>query len=113
YRAYLEAYRAAVPKTISRPRVRDAFSHLVISQKVLDQVGPAVAAGHSMFVYGPPGNGKTVIAQAIRNLLDGEIAIPHALEIEGQIVKFYDPVNHEPLEDDVSPESSLTSGHRA
>ena len=64
---------------------------------MLDQVGPAIAAGHSMFVYGPPGNGKTVIAQAIRNLLDGEIAIPHAIEVEGQIIKFFDPVNHEPL----------------
>jgi predicted ATPase with chaperone activity len=58
-----------------------------------------------MFIYGPPGNGKTVIAQAIRNLLEGEIAIPHALEIEGQIVKFFDPVNHEPL-----PESPSGSG---
>jgi len=105
YRAYLEAYRAAVPKTISRPRVRDAFSHLVISQKVLDQVGPAIAAGHSMFVYGPPGNGKTVIAQAIRNLLDGEISIPHAIEVEGQIVKVYDPVNHESV--DQGPGSGL------
>ena len=50
-----------------------------------------------MFVYGPPGNGKTVIAQAIRNLLDGEIAIPHAIEVEGQIIRIFDPVNHEPL----------------
>ena len=109
YRAYLEAYRAAVPKTISRPRVRDAFSHLVISQRVLDQVGPAIAAGHSMFVYGPPGNGKTVIAQAIRNLLDGEIAIPYAIEIEGQIVKVYDPVNHEKVDEVASSGLMLDS----
>ena len=53
----------------TRDRVRDAFSHLVISQHVLDQLGPAINAGHSMFVYGPPGNGKTVISQAIRKLL--------------------------------------------
>lgn len=112
YREYMEAYRAAVPRTVTRDRVRDAFSHLVISQKVLDQLGPAVAAGHSMFVYGPPGNGKTVIAQAIRNLQDGEIAIPHALDVEGQIIKFYDPVNHEPLENDSSSDSSLTRGHQ-
>jgi hypothetical protein len=110
YRAYLEAYRGAVPKTISRPRVRDAFSHLVISQKVLDQVGPAIAAGHSMFVYGPPGNGKTVIAQAIRNLLEGEIAIPHAIEVDGQIIKIYDPVNHEKLDEVV--DSGLMAGSR-
>ena len=58
-----------------------------------------------MFVYGPPGNGKTVISQAIRNLLDGEIAIPHALEVEGSIIRLFDPVNHEadPTADDDEP----------
>jgi hypothetical protein len=66
YVAYLEAYRNAVPRSITRTRVRQAFSHLVLSDRVLDQVGPAIGAAHSMFVYGPPGNGKTVIAQAIR-----------------------------------------------
>jgi len=97
YRAYMEAYRNNLVPNVTRDRVRQAFSHLVISNKVLDQLGPAVAAGHSMFVYGPPGNGKTVIAQAIRNLMDGEIAIPHAIEVEGQIIRMFDPVNHEPL----------------
>jgi predicted ATPase with chaperone activity len=48
-------------------------------------------------VYGPPGNGKTVISQAVRSLLDGDIAIPHAIEIEGAIIRMFDPVNHEPL----------------
>ena len=108
YRQYLEAYRGAVPRSATRDRVREAFSHLVLPQKVLDQVGPAVAAGHSMFVYGPPGNGKTVIAQGIRNLLDGEIAIPHALEVEGQVIKIFDPVNHEPLEGDAEADSGIT-----
>ena len=69
----------------------------MISQRVLDQLGPAVNAGHSMFVYGPPGNGKTVISQAIHNLLDGDILVPHALEVEGSIIRFFDPVNHEPI----------------
>jgi predicted ATPase with chaperone activity len=58
-----------------------------------------VRAGRSLFVYGPPGNGKTVISQAIRNLLLGDIAVPHALEVEGSIVRFYDPVNHEAVPD--------------
>jgi hypothetical protein len=112
YRHYLETYRRAMPKTITRDSVRGAFSHLVISQKVLDQVGPAIAAGHSMFVYGPPGNGKTVIAQAIRNLLAGEIAIPHAIEVEGQIVKFFDPINHEPVEDATAAEGVMLNDRR-
>lgn len=97
YVEYLNAYREAVPRSITRRRVQQAFSHLVLSQRVLDQVGPAIAAAHSMFVYGPPGNGKTVIAQAIRHLLDGEIAVPHALEVQGSIVRLFDPVNHEPI----------------
>jgi hypothetical protein len=105
YREYLHAHGKAVTTPLSRARVREAFSHLVLSPKVLDQVGPAVAAGHSMFVYGPPGNGKTVIAQAIRNLVDGEIAIPHAIEVEGQIVRIFDPVSHERI-----PEISAPSG---
>jgi predicted ATPase with chaperone activity len=109
YQRYMEAYRSAAPKGATRERVRGAFSHLVISDKVLDQLGPAINAGHSMFVYGPPGNGKTVISQAIHNLLDGELAIPHALEVEGSIIRLFDPVNHEPLPSTYD-ETSITTG---
>ena len=114
YQAYLKAFRTAAPKGAQRQQVRDAFSHLVISDAVLDQLGPAINAGHSMFVYGPPGNGKTVISQAIHNLLEGSIDIPYALEIEGAIVRLFDPVNHEPLasEDDGDSLTSLLAGDR-
>lgn len=108
YRLYMQEFKEAAPKSATRDRVREAFSHLVISQSVLDQLGPAINAGHSMFVYGPPGNGKTVISQAIRRLLHGSIAIPHAVEIEGSIIRLFDPVNHEPLED--AEEDEHTSG---
>jgi predicted ATPase with chaperone activity len=107
YRQYLYAFQKAKPAKATRDQVRQAFSHLVIGERVLDQLGPAINAGHSMFVYGPPGNGKTVISQAIRKLLDGEIAIPHALEVEGNIIRMFDPVNHEPV---VSEEPSSGFG---
>ena len=97
YCRYLTAFKNSVKQHVDRERVRKAFSHLVISDRVLDQLGPAINGGHSMFVYGPPGNGKTVISQAIHNLLEGEIYIPHALEVEGSIIRFFDPVNHEPV----------------
>jgi predicted ATPase with chaperone activity len=100
YRRYMHEFQRAVRGRVGRIDVRNAFSHLVISDRVLDQLGPAINASHSMFVYGPPGNGKTVISQAIRNLLRGEIFIPHALEVEGSIIRFFDPVNHEPVADD-------------
>jgi predicted ATPase with chaperone activity len=99
YRTYLRTFQQTVVNDVSPDRVREAFRSLVLSDRVLDQLGPAVRAGRSLFVYGPPGNGKTVISQCIRNLLDGEIAVPHALVVEGSIIRFFDPVNHEPLDD--------------
>jgi predicted ATPase with chaperone activity len=110
YCDYLHAFQKAAPPRASRHEVHDAFSHLVICERVLDQLGPAVNAGHSMFVYGPPGNGKTVISQAIRRLLRGNIAIPHALEVEGSIIRLYDPVNHESVEPDPPDGMVATEG---
>jgi predicted ATPase with chaperone activity len=105
-------YMASIPGVstggVSRQQVKEAFNHLVLSERVLDQLGPAINAGHSLFVYGPPGNGKSVISQAIRNLLLGEIYIPHALEVNGNLIQIFDPVNHEPL-----PAPSTGSGIEA
>lgn len=110
YRDYMFGFQRSIQKRVHRDEVRKAFSHLVISDRVLDQLGPAINAGHSMFVYGPPGNGKTVISQAIHNLLEGEIFIPHALEVEGSVIRFFDPVNHEPVPDDDIPDALDLSG---
>jgi predicted ATPase with chaperone activity len=95
YDSYMQGFAYAMPKVATRERVREAFRSLVLSQRVLDQLGPAINGAHSLFVYGPPGNGKTVISQAIRNLLDGEIAIPQAVVFDGQIIKVFDPAIHE------------------
>jgi predicted ATPase with chaperone activity len=97
YRKYIMQFARNAADKATRGRIREAFSHLVISDGVLDQLGPAINARHSMFVYGPPGNGKTVISQAIRNVLEGEIAIPHAIEVEGSIIRIFDPVIHEEI----------------
>ena len=110
YRRYMQAFRGHAQRTVTRDRVRDAFAHLVVTERVLDQLGPAVNGGHSLFVYGPPGNGKTVISQAIRSLLSGDIAIPHAIEVEGSIIRLFDPVNHEPL-DPPDDERTLVADH--
>jgi predicted ATPase with chaperone activity len=105
YQAYMASVKAAQRSHVGRDAVKKAFSHLVISSRVMDQLGPAINAGHSMFVYGPPGNGKTVISQAIHNLLEGDLYIPHALEVEGSIIRFFDPVNHEPVPERSQSES--------
>jgi hypothetical protein len=97
YVRYMTEFFAATPHTVTPQQVRAAFSHLVLSDHVLNQLGPAVNANHSLFVYGPPGNGKTVISQAIRNLLVGDLWVPHALEVDGSIITIFDPINHEAL----------------
>jgi predicted ATPase with chaperone activity len=94
----MREFQRRAASQVTPARVREAFAHLVLSDRVLDALGPAVRAGRSMFVYGPPGNGKTVISQAIHGLLDGTMAIPHAIEIEGSIVRFYDSVSHVALD---------------
>ena len=104
YVRYMTEFFAATPHTVTPDQVRAAFSHLVLSDRVLNQLGPAVNAGHSLFVYGPPGNGKTVISQAIRNLLVGDLWVPHALEVDGSMITIFDPINHEVLP--LPPESS-------
>lgn len=97
YKRYMASVKQRSGDKAKRDRIHDAFSHLVISDHVLDQLGPAINAGHSMFVYGPPGNGKTVISQAIRNLMHGDLYVPYAIEVEGSIIRVFDPVNHEPI----------------
>jgi predicted ATPase with chaperone activity len=61
---------------------------------MLDRVGPAANSARSLFLYGPPGNGKTTIADGIATMLGGHVIIPYTLEIDGQVIKLYDPLNH-------------------
>ncbi|MBL8137472.1 MAG: ATP-binding protein [Acidobacteria bacterium] len=111
YEQYMRRFDATVERVVTRARVQQGFAHLVLSDRVLDQLGPAVNSGHSLFVYGPPGNGKTVIAQGIKNLLDGDIAIPHAVDFEGHLLQVHDPVIHETR--DVPASSDLDAGDGA
>jgi len=102
YRAYMTEFRQATQQKVSPAAVHEAVSHLVVSDRVVNQIGPAVTSGQSIFVYGSPGNGKTVIAQAIHNLLRQTIAIPHALEVEGHIIKLYNPIDHEAVSNEAA-----------
>ena len=97
YASYMRALQQA-RGYIDRERLRKGFSHLIIADEVLEQLGPAVNAGKSVFLYGPPGNGKTVIGEGMGRALGGDMYIPHALDLDGQIITMFDPINHEPLD---------------
>ncbi len=72
---------------------------MVLQQRVIDQLGPAINSGKSLFLFGAPGNGKTTIAEIASTLLGGHIYIPHAVLIDGQIVRVFDEVHHRAVDD--------------
>jgi predicted ATPase with chaperone activity len=87
--------------TVHQRQLRRALSHLVFSEMTFEQIGPAINSGRSIFLFGPPGNGKTSIAEAIGSLMmEGDMYIPYAVEVEGQIIKMFDDVNHVLVEED-------------
>jgi hypothetical protein len=93
YNAYVRACMAARPY-VDRDCLAKGFEELVVNRAMFDQLGPAVNSGKSLFLYGAPGNGKTVVAEGIGRALGTEMFVPHAIDVDGQIITTFDPVNH-------------------
>ncbi|HHB81215.1 MAG TPA: ATPase, partial [Aliiroseovarius sp.] len=79
---------------MTRAQLTGAMGHLVLPPDLLDQLGPAVSAGRSILMYGPPGNGKSSISNGIRDALGDRIYVPRAIEYAGQVITVYDPIVH-------------------
>ncbi|MGB0497207.1 MAG: ATPase [Rubricella sp.] len=92
---------------ITRDALEDASSHLVLKDGLIDQLGPAVNSGRSILLYGPPGNGKSALSQAIRDAIHDHVFIPRVMELDGQIVSVFDPIVHRALEQEESAASGL------
>jgi len=93
YQAYTRACMAARP-WVSRDTLSHGFDQLIVNQGMYDKLGPAVNSGKSLFLYGAPGNGKTVIAEGIGRALGTDMHIPFAVDVDGQTITMFDPVNH-------------------
>ena len=94
---YVAAIRVQGPGrlTVNQRMMRQSLAHLVLEENVFNKIGPAVNSGRSIFLYGPPGNGKTTIAESVgRMVLAEDMYIPHAVIVDGQIIKVYDEINH-------------------
>ncbi|MDX1689157.1 MAG: hypothetical protein R3248_14330, partial [Candidatus Promineifilaceae bacterium] len=104
--SYRKGVRAQTEKVarIKPSEVKRALRHLILPDNFHRRIGPAVNAGTSLFLYGPPGNGKTTIAEAIGGLVAGSdpIWLPYALAVGGQIIQIYDPLIHIIAEDQLS-----------
>jgi hypothetical protein len=100
-REYHAATKAQAAKVhVDRRTLRNAFADLVISDRMLDQLGPAIISQTSIFVYGPTGNGKTSLAERMLRVYQDAVMIPHAVEVDNQIISVFDPVVHQPIQND-------------
>ncbi|APX13823.1 ATPase [Tateyamaria omphalii] len=96
----LDVYREQVKRQsirnilVTRQQLVGAMGHLVLPDDLLDQLGPAVSAGRSILMYGPPGNGKSSISNGIRDALGDNVYVPRAIEYAGQVITVYDPIVH-------------------
>jgi predicted ATPase with chaperone activity len=81
---------------VTRASMAAAFDGIVVNPLVLAQLGAAMNSGRAVFLHGPAGSGKTFLAERLRDLLTGAIAVPHALMVDGEVIPFYDPVQHRP-----------------
>jgi DNA-binding PadR family transcriptional regulator len=114
----LKAYVEQVQKQslrnmdISRVRLHNVFSGIVIKEHLMDQFGAGVASRRAIFIYGPPGSGKTFIAERLIGLASGDVAIPYAIAVDSEIIQVFDALVHEPVPQEQISRSGLDLGQR-
>lgn len=103
----LEEYNESVRRQsrgrfqITSRHMRQVLGDLIFGENTFHRLGPAVNSGTSIFIYGPPGNGKTSVARAIGKLvLSQTMYIPYAIFVDGQVITLFDSVNHQQVADD-------------
>ncbi len=92
---------------ITRDQLTGAMGHLVLPDALLGNLGPAVSAGRSILMYGPPGNGKSSISNGIRDALGDHVYVPHAIEYASQVITVFDPIVHTRIAEEEQDPTSL------
>lgn len=96
-------------EVVNVPRLRQAFDDLEVADALVDKLGPAVTSGRTVLMYGPPGNGKTSVAQRLDRVFRHVIHIPHAVLVEGQVMTVFDPDLHRPVPGGASSRPRLST----
>ncbi|MBL8815840.1 MAG: AAA family ATPase [Planctomyces sp.] len=108
----LDEYRSSVAaqtiagQVVTRVDLERAFKGLIINQSMMNRLGPAINSGRGMFLFGEPGNGKTSIAERVTSAFGSTVWIPRAIEIEGEIMRIFDPGIHDEVKES-TPSSTL------
>jgi len=75
------------------------FANTVLQHGLLDHLGPAMHSGRAIFIYGPPGVGKTYICSKLASLFDDDVLVPYAISLGDTVIQVFDPVYHHRVED--------------
>jgi hypothetical protein len=99
-------------ETIDQGAIEDVFGGLTVADELIERLGPAINSGQSILLYGPPGNGKSSVAFRIGSLFRNVIYVPHAIEVDGQIIKVFDGGVHRPVKGQTGELSERPTLHR-
>jgi hypothetical protein len=115
----LEAFRDQVEKQritherVGPEQIMRSFAHLVLPEDLLARLGPAVNSGKSILLYGRSGNGKTAIAEALRDAFRDVVAVPYCIAVGGQIINYFDAHAHQVVPNDYCNELNLSFGPKS
>ena len=102
----LEAFRSRVNRQkisnewVNQEAMEAAFKDMVMPSRFLSRLGPAINSDGAVLIYGQAGNGKTTIAEIVGEIFRDVVYIPYCFEVDGQIVKVFDPSVHKPIDED-------------
>lgn len=95
-------------ETVTRQSLDAAFSDLVMEERFVSRLGPAINSGNAILIYGPAGNGKTTVAEIVGNIFQNVIYVPYCVEIDGEIMKVFDPTVHRIVAEPPQPKGVST-----
>lgn len=112
---YVNLVRQQRPREgwLTKEALAKAFKGMVLTEKILSQIGPAVSSANSLLLYGKPGDGKTFLIESLANLETAPIFLPYAIECQGNIVQLYDPIYHQRVDADEEPSVMAISEERS
>ena len=87
-------------QTVTPAALKAALAGVCVSAETFGEIGAALASVGALFLHGPPGNGKTTIAERLTRAYGQELWIPRAVQIGGETVRLFDAAVHEELPPD-------------
>jgi len=104
--------QAMAGRTVKRADVWRHLAHLLLPDATIDRIGAGIEAGGPILLHGPSGNGKTSVALALARMFSAGVLVPYAVEMDGHVVRVFDPGLHRPLPPDALPPDALPPGLR-